>query len=66
MYDRNSHYTNDSKAQIDLAINDSYKRLLHSSIENEVIKMAKEKADIESVKVFERIFGSAFSTSIGT
>lgn len=52
VYDRNSHYTNDSKAQIDLAINDSYKRLLHSSIENEVIKMAKEKADIESVKVF--------------
>lgn len=40
------------KAQIELAIEDSYKRLLHSSIENETIKAAKEKADMESVKVF--------------
>ena len=40
------------KAQIELAIEDSYKRLLHSSIENETIKAAKEKADLESVKVF--------------
>ncbi|MDP3452389.1 MAG: helix-hairpin-helix domain-containing protein, partial [Bacteroidales bacterium] len=33
-------------------IDDSYKRLLHPSIENEVFKMAKERADLESVKVF--------------
>lgn len=40
------------KDQIDLAIEDAYKRLLHSSIENEVLAAAKEKADIESIKVF--------------
>ncbi len=31
---------------------DSYKRLLHPSIENETINSAKERADIESVKIF--------------
>ena len=31
---------------------DAYKRLLHPSIENEVLAIAKEKADIESIKVF--------------
>jgi len=31
---------------------DSLKRLLHPSIENEVLKIAKEKADISSIKVF--------------
>lgn len=40
------------KDEIELAIEDSYKRLLHPSIENEVLKMAKERADLESVKVF--------------
>jgi len=40
------------KEQIEIAIADSYKRLLHSSIENETFKIAKEKADRESVKVF--------------
>lgn len=38
--------------QLQEAVSDSYKRLLHSSIENEVINMAKERADIESIKVF--------------
>lgn len=38
--------------QIDLAVEDSYKRLLHPSIENESLKMVKERADIESIKVF--------------
>lgn len=38
--------------QIEEAADDSYKRLLHPSIENETIKAAKERADIESVKVF--------------
>ena len=37
---------------IDNAIEDSLKRLLHSSIENETVKRAKERADIESIKVF--------------
>jgi uncharacterized protein len=40
------------KDEVELAIEDSYKRLLHPSIENEVLKMAKERADLESVKVF--------------
>ncbi len=34
------------------AIKDSYKRLLHPSIENEALRIAKEKADVESIKVF--------------
>ena len=34
------------------AIDDAYKRLLHPSVENEVLAIAKEKADIESIKVF--------------
>jgi len=38
--------------QIDYAVEDSYKRLLFPSIENEVIKALKEKADIESIRVF--------------
>ncbi|HRT33786.1 MAG TPA: Tex family protein [Bacteroidales bacterium] len=38
--------------QVEIAIEDSYKRLLAPSIENEALKIAKEKADLESVKVF--------------
>ena len=34
------------------AMNDSFKRLLEPSITNEVIKEAKEKADIESIRIF--------------
>jgi len=40
------------KAQIDAAMADSYKRLLHPSIENESLSMAKERADIEAIRVF--------------
>ena len=40
------------RRQIEIASEDSYKRLLHPSIENEVLKIAKERADLESVKVF--------------
>ncbi|MBQ7222003.1 MAG: RNA-binding transcriptional accessory protein, partial [Bacteroidales bacterium] len=40
------------KRQLDDAIYDSYKRLLHPSIENESLKIAKEKADVESIRVF--------------
>lgn len=38
--------------QIDLAVDDSIKRLLHPSIENEALRAAKEKADLDSIKVF--------------
>ena len=39
-------------SQIELAEEDAYKRLLDPSIENETLKVAKEKADLEAVKVF--------------
>lgn len=38
--------------QIRLAVDDAYKRLLEPSLTNEIVKEAKEKADIESVNVF--------------
>ena len=38
--------------QMHLAFDDSYKRLLEPSIFNEVVKEAKEKADIESIRIF--------------
>jgi len=38
--------------QIHQAFDDSFKRLLEPSISNEVIKEAKEKADIESIRIF--------------
>lgn len=37
---------------IHMAFDDAYKRLLEPSISNEVIKEAKEKADIESIRIF--------------
>jgi uncharacterized protein len=37
---------------IRMAVDDSYKRLIEPSISNELIKEAKERADIESIKVF--------------
>lgn len=44
-------YGFDSRQVIE-ALEDSYKRLLAPSIENEVLKEAKVKADLEAVKVF--------------
>ena len=38
--------------QMHMAFEDSFKRLLEPSISNEVIRYAKEKADIESVRIF--------------
>ena len=38
--------------QIHLAFDDAFKRLLEPSISNEVIKEAKEKADVESIRIF--------------
>jgi uncharacterized protein len=38
--------------QIELAITDAYKRLLFPSLSNELLKVAKEKADDEAIAVF--------------
>lgn len=38
--------------QLNLAFEDAFKRLLEPSISNEVLKQAKEKADIESIRIF--------------
>lgn len=38
--------------QMKTALTDAYKRLIHPSLENEVLNTCKEKADIESIKVF--------------
>ena len=37
---------------IDETLRDAFKRLIHPSIEKEALKSAKERADIESIKVF--------------
>lgn len=48
-----SHYPSAPLAeQLHLAIEDAYKRLLEPSISSEVIASAKQKADLESVKLF--------------
>ena len=38
--------------QLHLAFDDSFKRLLEPSISNEVLKEAKEQADVESIRIF--------------
>lgn len=38
--------------QIRMAVDDAYKRLLEPSLTNEIVKEAKEKADVESINVF--------------
>lgn len=38
--------------QINLAVEDSFKRLLEPSVSGEVIREAKEKADVESIRIF--------------
>lgn len=43
---------NESSKQIEMAVNDSYKRLLKPSIESEYTNMSKEKADEEAIRVF--------------
>ncbi|WP_435315211.1 Tex family protein [Cellulophaga fucicola] len=40
--------------QIELAIQDAYKRLLLPSLSNELLKNAKEKADTEAIAVFSK------------
>lgn len=44
--------TNASADQVEMAIADSYKRLLQPSIETEYRQMVKEKADAEAIRVF--------------
>jgi uncharacterized protein len=44
--------TKESREQLDIAIKDSYKRLLQPSIETEFRQMTKEKADLEAIHVF--------------
>jgi uncharacterized protein len=43
---------NSSTKQIELAIADSYKRLLEPALSNEALQEAKEKADLKAIEVF--------------
>ncbi len=43
---------NESSKQIEIAIADSYKRLLEPAISNETLQEAKEKADIKAIDIF--------------
>lgn len=52
VYEKKRRPTPACRAQVDAAVEDAYKRLLHPSIENEVLAQAKEKADIEAIRVF--------------
>ncbi|MBQ0025502.1 MAG: RNA-binding transcriptional accessory protein [Bacteroidales bacterium] len=52
IFDGKRRYSGSCREEIIRAAEDSYKRLLHPSIENEVIASAKEKADIEAIRVF--------------
>nr|WP_299487417.1 Tex family protein [uncultured Allomuricauda sp.] len=45
---------NSCSEHIELAIADSYKRLLFPSLSNELLKNAKEKADADAIKVFSK------------
>ncbi len=45
---------NECARQLELAIKDSYKRLLKPSIENEFAISSKESADIEAIKIFSK------------
>jgi len=45
---------NESSPQIELAIQDAFKRLLFPSLSNEALSIAKEKADEEAISVFTK------------
>ncbi|TMU54736.1 Tex family protein [Flagellimonas algicola] len=45
---------NACSTQIEMAIADAYKRLLFPSLTNELLKHAKEKADLAAIKVFSK------------
>lgn len=40
------------RAQINQAVEDAYKRLLEPSISGEALKISKQKADVESIRIF--------------
>ncbi|RZM24593.1 MAG: RNA-binding transcriptional accessory protein [Pedobacter sp.] len=44
--------SNGSSAQVKLAVQDSYKRLLGPAMETEISRIAKDKADEEAIRVF--------------
>ena len=50
--DRNHSFTDDSAREYQLAIADSYKRLIEPSIETEFRNQLKERADREAIRVF--------------
>ena len=52
--DRIIRSNNDCSEQIELSINDSYKRLLFPALSNEILNLAKEKADDAAIKVFAK------------
>ena len=52
VYEKKRRPSAGCRAQVETAMEDAYKRLLHPSIENEVLAAAKEKADVEAIRVF--------------
>lgn len=52
--DRIINSRNDCGWHIKLAINDSYKRLLFPALSNEILMLAKEKADDSAIQVFAK------------
>lgn len=52
--DRIIRSNNECTDQIELAIKDSYKRLLFPTLSNERLKKAKEQADDDAIKVFSK------------
>ncbi len=54
MEDRIIRSNNECTAQIEMAIQDAYKRLLFSSLSKEILNKAKEKADDSAIQVFAK------------
>ena len=52
--DRIINSKNDCAAHIKFAIQDSYKRLLYPALSNEILMLAKEKADDAAIQVFAK------------
>ena len=52
--DRIINSKNECAAQIKIAIQDSYKRLLFPALSNEILMLAKEKADDAAIQVFAK------------
>ncbi|MBQ7945817.1 MAG: RNA-binding transcriptional accessory protein [Bacteroidales bacterium] len=54
LYRINIRKNNASSRQLELAVEDAFKRLLKPSIENEFASLSKEKADAEAIAVFAK------------